>query len=108
MSKVTKIGKIKSYDPQTGKVVCHGDPKVFFWKGGVVRIAGSRPSVCHTTTKLFDVTVSASTAALLLPEFQLNIEYDDRTGAEERVTTFAGESIASTTLLPSIPPPAPV
>lgn len=93
MSKVTRIGKIKTYDPSTGKVVCHGDPTVFFWKGGVVRTSGLRQSVCHTTTKLFDVTVSAATAAQLVPDFQLTIEYDDNAGSLELVRSFAGEVI---------------
>ena len=95
MSRVTKIGKIKSYDPQTGKVVCHGDPAVFFWKGGVVRTSGIHQSVCHTTTKLFDVTISAATAARLVPDFQLTIEYDDRPGSLELITKFAGEAPAA-------------
>jgi len=92
MSKITKIGKVKSYDPLTGKVVCHGDPSVFFWKGGVVRTSGLRKSVCHTTTKLFDVTISAATAARLVPDFQLCIEYDDKAGALEVITKFADEA----------------
>lgn len=91
MSKIIRIGKIKTYDPTTGKVVCHGDPAVFFWKGGVVRTSGLHQSVCHTTTKLFDVTISAATAAQLVPDFQLTIEYDDKAGPLERVTRFAGE-----------------
>jgi len=91
MSKIIRIGKIKTYDPLTGKVVCHGDPSVFFWKGGVVRTSGLHQSVCHTRTKLFDVTVSAATAAQLVPDFQLSIEYDDRAGPLELITKFAGE-----------------
>ena len=47
--------------------------------------------MCHSTTKLFDVTVSAATAAQLVPDFQLSIEYDDKAGPLELVTRFAGE-----------------
>ena len=95
MSKIIRMGKIKSYDPRTGKVVCHGDPAQFFWKGGVVRTSGLHQSVCHTTTKLFDVTISAATAAQLVPDFMLSIEYDDKAGPLELVTRFAGEIPAS-------------
>jgi hypothetical protein len=94
MNKVIKKGKVHTYTPANGKVVCTGSPPTFFWIGGRVRIGGTRKSRCNITTKTFDVTISAATAALLVPNFEFDVEYDnDDPGSIKTVTMFAGEVI---------------
>jgi hypothetical protein len=94
MNKVIKKGKVDTFTLANGKVVCKGSPPTFFWTGGRVRIGGTRKSRCNTTTKTFDVTISAATAALLVPNFEFDVEYDnDDPGSIKTVTMFAGEVI---------------
>jgi hypothetical protein len=95
MAIITTLGKVSTYNSSTGKLVCTRTG-VYIWLGNKVRTSGSNPSVCNPSTFMFDVTVSAATAAKLVPNFVFELEYDDSVvGSYKPVTKFAGESLVS-------------
>jgi hypothetical protein len=118
MAIVMTLGKVSTYNSSTGKLVCIRTGG-YVWLGNKVRTSGTNPSICNPNTFIFDVTVSAATAALLVPNYVFQLEYDDSViGSYKPVTKFAGEiiqsSLASAALQTlraanspsSLPPPA--
>ena len=93
MSKVITKGKVDTFNPANGRLVCIFDGTNFVWKGGRVRIGGTRlVNKCDLSRQLFDVTVSLGTAAKLVHDFVFELEYEDSDpGSIKSVTKFAGE-----------------
>jgi hypothetical protein len=99
MSKVITKGKVDTFNPANGRLVCIFDGTNFVWKGGRVRIGGTRlVNKCDPSRQLFDVTVSAGTAAKLVHDFVFELEYEDSDpGPIKSVTKFAGQVLSTGT-----------
>lgn len=96
MSKVHTLGKVKNYDPETGKLVCTYLPPIFTWKEGRVRTSGNHESRCNIDTREFDVTISPETANKLVPDYKFNLVYDNGgTEPVKVVTEFADQHLSS-------------